>query len=174
MRTKKPNSLLCDISTCCKKKNKRSLSKVQGHIDILSHFQVCSKILLHSVWKSQNKSHSTLRAKRATFTFWVDKSSLKMQKNDQFGEFLRTWSLRSNSVTRQVTFNRPKMVENAKINKLKCDIFSDFQNNVSDKISVKVSLFYCGWRFFSTYKEAPGSKGLNLTKCYWTLRFCWW
>ena len=28
----------------------------------------------HSVWKSQKKSHSTLQAKRATFTFWVDKS----------------------------------------------------------------------------------------------------
>ena len=26
------------------------------------------------VWKSQKKSHSTLRAKRAKFTFWVDKS----------------------------------------------------------------------------------------------------
>ena len=31
-------------------------------------------ISYHSVWKSQKKSHSTLRAKRATFTFWVDKS----------------------------------------------------------------------------------------------------
>ena len=28
----------------------------------------------HSVWKSQKKSYSILRAKRATFTFWVDKS----------------------------------------------------------------------------------------------------
>ena len=28
----------------------------------------------HSVWKAQKKSHSTERAKRATFTFWVDKS----------------------------------------------------------------------------------------------------
>ena len=28
--------------------------------------------IVHSVWKSQKKSHSTLRAKRATFTFWVD------------------------------------------------------------------------------------------------------
>ena len=28
----------------------------------------------HSVWKSQEKYHSTLQAKRATFTFWVDKS----------------------------------------------------------------------------------------------------
>ena len=26
----------------------------------------------HGVWKSQRKSHSTLRAKRATFTFWVN------------------------------------------------------------------------------------------------------
>ena len=28
----------------------------------------------HGVWNSQKKSHSTLRAKRATFTFWVVKS----------------------------------------------------------------------------------------------------
>ena len=28
----------------------------------------------HGVWKSQKKSHSTLRAKRATFTFWMDES----------------------------------------------------------------------------------------------------
>ena len=31
----------------------------------------------HGVWKSQKKSHSRLRAKRATFTFWVDRSSSK-------------------------------------------------------------------------------------------------
>ena len=30
--------------------------------------------LTHGVWESQKKSPSTLRAKRATFTFWVDKS----------------------------------------------------------------------------------------------------
>ena len=63
----------------------------------------------HGVWKSQNKYHSTLRAKRATFTFWVDKSWLKMPKMVHFGEVLRTWSLRSNSVTRQVSFNRTKI-----------------------------------------------------------------
>ena len=28
----------------------------------------------HGVWKLQKKSHSTLRAKRVTFTFWVDNS----------------------------------------------------------------------------------------------------
>ena len=31
----------------------------------------------HGVWKSQKKSHSTLRAKRATFTFWVEKKLIK-------------------------------------------------------------------------------------------------
>ena len=36
---------------------------------------ICLKIAhSHGVWKSKKKSHSTLRAKRATFTFWVDKS----------------------------------------------------------------------------------------------------
>ena len=34
----------------------------------------------------QKKSHSTLRAKRATFTFWLDKSSLKMPKMVHFDE----------------------------------------------------------------------------------------
>ena len=44
-----------------------------------------------------------------------------------FDEFLKTWNLRSNSVTRQVIFNRTKMVKNAKIEKLKRDILGDFQ-----------------------------------------------
>ena len=39
------------------------------------------------VWKSQKKSHSRLRAKRATFTFWVDKSILKMPKMVNFASF---------------------------------------------------------------------------------------
>ena len=47
------------------------------------------KTIQHSVWKSPKMSHSTLRARRATFTFWVDKSSLKMPKMANFGEFLK-------------------------------------------------------------------------------------
>ena len=45
---------------------------------------------------------------------------LKMPKIVYFGEFLKTWSLRSNSVTRQVSFNRTKIGG-------KCDILSNFQ-----------------------------------------------
>ena len=44
-----------------------------------------------------------------------------------FDEFLKTLSLRSNSVTRHVSFNRTKIGENAKIQKFKCDILSNFQ-----------------------------------------------
>ena len=45
-----------------------------------------------------------------------------------FGEFLKTWRLRSNSVTRQDTFERTKIggkYQNWK--KLKWDFLSDFQ-----------------------------------------------
>ena len=47
-----------------------------------------------------------------------------------FGEFLKTYSLRSNSVTRQVSFNRKKLVENAKIRKNQMRHFEYFSNNV--------------------------------------------
>ena len=77
---------------------------------LAANFFALSQRKTHGVWKSQKKSHSTLRAKRATFTFWVDKSKLKMPKTIHFGEFLKTWSLRSNSVTRQVSLNRTKIV----------------------------------------------------------------
>ena len=50
-----------------------------------------------------------------------------MPKMANFDEFLKTWSLRSNSVTRQVNFNRTKNGGNAKTEKLKCDILGDFQ-----------------------------------------------
>ena len=65
--------------------------------------------------KITEKSYSTLRAKPATFTLWVDKSSLKEPKTVHFCEFLKTWSLRSNRVTKQVNFDRQKLVENAHI-----------------------------------------------------------
>ena len=42
-----------------------------------------------------------------------------------FGNFLKTWSLRSNSVTRQITFKMHKKI--AQVEKLKCDILRDFQ-----------------------------------------------
>ena len=39
---------------------------------------------------------------------------------------LKSWSLWSNSVTRQVNFDRTKLVEIAKIGKFECDILSSW------------------------------------------------
>ena len=44
-----------------------------------------------------------------------------------FGEFLKTWSLRSNSVTRQVSFYRTKIGGKWQKSKFECDILSNFQ-----------------------------------------------
>ena len=54
--------------------------------DCFTSFFVVKDIInvQHGVWKSQKKSHSRLRAKRATFSFWVDISWLKIPKNGQF------------------------------------------------------------------------------------------
>ena len=71
-------------------------------------------LLIHSVWKSPKKSHSWLRAKRAMFTFWVDKSSLKMPKMAYFGEFLKYLKL----IVKQCYQTGQKMVEMPKLNKL--------------------------------------------------------
>ena len=43
-----------------------------------------------------------------------------------FGEFLKIWSLRLNSVTRQISFKTTKMVENAQTEIFKWYIFVDF------------------------------------------------
>ena len=51
---------------------------------------------------------------------------IKNAKNGPFWRVFETWSLRSNSVTRQVNFNRTKLMKNAKIQKFKCDILSNF------------------------------------------------
>ena len=57
--------------------------------------------------------------------FECDKSSLKMPKMVHFSEFLKSWSLRSNSVTRQVS-----LVVNSKIPNFNWDIFGWFSNTV--------------------------------------------
>ena len=50
-------------------------------------------------------SHSTLRARRATFTFLGGQKFTKMPKIVNFDYVLKTSSLRSNRVTKQVFFN---------------------------------------------------------------------
>ena len=94
----------------------------------------------HSVWKSQKKSLA-IRAKQDTFAFWVDKRSLKMPKMINFGDFWKTWSLRPNSVTRQVTlFLDKNWWKMPKWKKIKCDIFRDFQTNFGPILARKFKM----------------------------------
>ena len=53
-----------------------------------------------------------------------------MPKMVHFGEFLKTWSLRSNSVTRQVTFNRTKIGGKCQNSKIQMWHFEWFSNTV--------------------------------------------
>ena len=66
------------------------------------------------------------RSELRLHVFWVDKSWLKIPKMVHFGDFLKTLSLRSNSITRQVTYNKTKNVGKCQ-NKKKCDILRNFQ-----------------------------------------------
>ena len=70
-------------------------------------------------------------ASEASYVYILSGQKLiKMPKMVHFGEFLKI--LRLNSVTRQVAFITRKLVENAKIQKLKLDILSDFQTLCKD------------------------------------------
>ena len=61
-----------------------------------------------------------LRAKRAIHIF----STQKLIKNAQYGQF---WRAFENSVTGHIYLVGQKLVENAQIQKLICDIWSNFQ-----------------------------------------------
>ena len=89
-------------------KNKKKILKIL--------FDCFDKMLHgHSVWKS-------MKILWGKFTSWVDKSSLKMPKMVQFGKF---------AVKQQYQIcpfsKRDIMVKNTKIQKLKCDIFGNYQ-----------------------------------------------
>ena len=74
-------------------KQLKNVGSARTFVVWVSHTSQCLKM--------PKKSHFTLRAKRATFTFWVDKSSLEMPKMVNFSSF---WKMRhfeefSNNVT---------------------------------------------------------------------------
>ena len=78
----------------------------------------------HSVWKSQKKSHSVLRAKRVPFRFRTSKSSWKIV---HFDESWQPELFGQAGLPERSLFIGEKLVENGKTEKFKCDIFSDFQ-----------------------------------------------
>ena len=87
----------------------------------------CGKIQIPQ--KSQKKSNSTLRAKRATFILWVDKSPSKMPKMVNLTSF---WNPEACSqtvlpLTKQVNFKNKYRWKILEWQKFKCDLLDDFQ-----------------------------------------------
>ena len=66
-----------------------------------------------------------------------------MPKMVHFGDFLKTWSLLSNSVTRQVNFNSTKI--GWKCKKSKCDILSNFQTTCCCDDEILLIFFVVRW-----------------------------
>ena len=84
----------------------------------------------HDVWKLQKKSHSILRAKRATFTFWVDKSWLKMPEMVHLASFWKPEAFGQTVLPlpdMSLLLIGQKLAETANIQKFKCDILSNVQ-----------------------------------------------
>ena len=80
-----------------------------------------------------------MRAKRAIFTFWVDKSCLKMVN---FGDFLKTWNFWSKSVTRLVNFERTKIGGKYQNCKILMRHFGDFQTLCLRLDIINIFLFF--------------------------------
>ena len=117
--------------------------------------------LQYGVWKSQKKSHSTLRAKRATLTFWVDKSLLKCQKWLIY--FWKTEAWGQTVLPDMSDLTGQKLVENTTIEifnfqTIKSKIFKLYFFHIEHWISIKSKFFLntaacmyymCSWKTFS-------------------------
>ena len=64
---------------------------------------------------NRKRSHSTLRAKRATFTFWVDKRSSKMPKMSNLASFWKPKACGQTVLPDRSILMGQKLVENAKM-----------------------------------------------------------
>ena len=99
-----------------------------------------------------------------------------------FGEFLKTWSLRSNRVTRQVSFNRSKIGGKCQNWNVKMRHFGDFQTMWLGLQLNKHRFFVVfGWNSFvqklSNQKFNFTSKVALLIKYFgpsWLRQFCIW
>ena len=78
-------------------------------------------------WKAPKKSHSLLRAKRTTFLFWVDKSSLEMPKVVNLARFWKSKASAQTVFPDKSLLKGQKLVGNAKIEKFKWDTLGDFR-----------------------------------------------
>ena len=79
----------------------------------------------------RKKSHLSLREKRATFTFWVDKSSLKIAKNGPIWPvFENLKACGQTELPDRSVLICQKLVENTKTKKIQMRHFGWFSNTV--------------------------------------------
>ena len=98
--------------------------------------------LTYSVWKISQKVSFNF-ASEASYVYILSgqKSLFEMPKMVNFDEFLKIWSLRSNSVTRQMSFDRTKIGWKCRNLKIKMRYFGWFSNIVF--LSYKDILGWC-------------------------------
>ena len=66
-------------------------------------------------------------AKNSNGTFWVDKSSSKMPKMDNLTSFWKSEAFGQTELPDMSVLIGQKLLENAEVQKFKCDILGDFQ-----------------------------------------------
>ena len=108
----------------------------------------------HCIWKLQKKV-SFSSASEASYVYNLrGQTFIQFVKNDIIWRILKTWSLWSNSVTRQVTiFIGQKLVENAKIEKSLNVTKGWNELNWLTNFSWQKILILCGCQISKTYWE---------------------
>ena len=121
----------------------------------------------HGVWKSQKRSHSTLRA---TLQFkWT--KILKNAQNSQFGSFLHTVVCGQTVLPNRSIVVRQQLVENIKIQMRRFQWFSYFCPITSGLFSNTVWLQASGFQklaiifnFFGIFNELLSTQNVNVAR----------
>ena len=92
-----------------------------------------------------------------------------MPKMVHFGEFLKNWSLRSNSVTRQVNFNGTKIGGKYQNSKIQMQHFGWFLNIVTFWKSIQVK-----WIFMFDVSDLKNGQVLDTLNLHMFLPWKWW
>ena len=96
----------------------------------------------YNVWKSPKNVANNIASEASYVYIFSRQKLIKNAKNSQFGEFLKCWSLRSNSVTRQVIFIEEKLVKMPKLKTSNETFWVIFKHCEVEGASKDVSLFF--------------------------------
>ena len=98
--------LMTPMGLCGRNKSSKNVKKTRGVLSWHPLVAAPNDTEGHGVWKSQKKSHFNI-ASEASYVYIL--SGQKFLEKAKNGQLLKNLSLRWNSATRQVTFNRTKI-----------------------------------------------------------------